>query len=186
MYFSVSHTSSTVTLDIATHWVGGSEFKIWPPFLRIAPGCCANVYLQYTAMWRAAPSEGCAHVFVCCGAGQALTARDAQTALVGQTGPTGHLGHVRHTGQAANVPQAGKVPQVPEAACLALGQELARAAWCRATVLVRAAPARDHKFHLTQHDHTDDARLLPTDAILCGSPAAGRVQPPPIPFEYND
>lgn len=40
-----------MTLDIATQWVGGREFRIWPPFLRIAPGCSANVYLQYTAMY---------------------------------------------------------------------------------------------------------------------------------------
>lgn len=157
MYFSVSHTSTTMTLDIATQWVGGREFRIWPPFLRIAPGCSANVYLQYTAIWRAAPSEGCAHVFVCCGAGQALKARDSQPGQVGHAGQPGQVGWTGQPEQAA---------KAPEAACLALGQEMARAAWCRAAVSVRAAPARDHKFHQTQHDHTDDACLLPPNAAL--------------------
>ncbi|XP_047030081.1 uncharacterized protein LOC124637559 [Helicoverpa zea] len=49
-YFSVSHSSRMVTLDIATQWIGGKEFKIWPPFLRIPPGGSENVYLQYTAV----------------------------------------------------------------------------------------------------------------------------------------
>uniref|UniRef100_A0A2A4JGN3 Uncharacterized protein n=1 Tax=Heliothis virescens TaxID=7102 RepID=A0A2A4JGN3_HELVI len=48
-YFSVSHSSRTVTLDIAAQWIGGKEFKIWPSFLRIPPGGSENVYLQYTA-----------------------------------------------------------------------------------------------------------------------------------------
>ncbi|KAH9638748.1 hypothetical protein HF086_002204 [Spodoptera exigua] len=133
MFFSVSHTSATVTLDIATQWIGGSEFKIWPPFLRIAPGCSANVYLQYAAIWRAAPSEGCAHLFVCSRAEMDLRVCEAQPAP---------------------------------------GPEPARASWCRAAVAVRAAPAREHTFHEPQHDHTDDAHLLPPRYKLCPAAAA--------------
>lgn len=96
-------------------------------------------------------------MFVCCGAGQALKARDSQPGQVGHAGQPGQVGWTGQPEQAA---------KAPEAACLALGQEMARAAWCRAAVSVRAAPARDHKFHQTQHDHTDDACLLPPNAAL--------------------
>ncbi|KAJ8721762.1 hypothetical protein PYW08_004164 [Mythimna loreyi] len=108
-YFSVSHSSRTETLDLETEWIGGKEFKIWPPSLRIGPGGSANVYLQYTAVWQAAPVEGCACVRVC-------------------------------------------------ATCAC---EPTAARWCRTYVPVRATPARDFKFHVARHDHTDDPHLLP-------------------------
>ncbi|XP_075977863.1 uncharacterized protein LOC142977675 [Anticarsia gemmatalis] len=68
-YISVSHTSRTATLQLAAQWVGCAEFELWPPFLEVAAGASARLYLQYTAVWRRGPAEGCVNISVCSGAG---------------------------------------------------------------------------------------------------------------------
>ncbi|CAH0585978.1 unnamed protein product [Chrysodeixis includens] len=155
-YFSVKHTSRTVTLDVATAWVGEPEFLVWPHFLRIAPGCSKRVYLQYTAIWRSAPAEGCARVWVCCGAGAgaACGAEDAEVA--------GGAEDAEGAGGAEGAEGAGGA----EGAKGVGGAEDAGAGgWCRAAVLVRAVATRDFKCRAPLHDHTDDPQLLPPEIV---------------------
>ncbi|RVE46275.1 hypothetical protein evm_009099 [Chilo suppressalis] len=70
-YFTVSHSSRTVTLDLAVIWTGSDAFRLWPKTLLILPGTSERVYVQYIATWRGGPVEGVVRVEYSVGAGGA-------------------------------------------------------------------------------------------------------------------
>ncbi|CAH2981088.1 unnamed protein product [Chilo suppressalis] len=68
-YFTVSHSSRTVTLDLAVIWTGSDAFRLWPKTLLILPGTSERVYVQYIATWCGGPVEGVVRVEYSVGAG---------------------------------------------------------------------------------------------------------------------
>ncbi|CAG4955820.1 unnamed protein product [Colias eurytheme] len=56
-YFTVMHSSHTVTIPVTIECIGDPEFRVWPPSLILAPNSRERVYVQYVASWRSSPAE---------------------------------------------------------------------------------------------------------------------------------
>ncbi|XP_045498184.1 uncharacterized protein LOC123696171 [Colias croceus] len=56
-YFTVKHSSHTVTIPVTIECIGDPEFRVWPPSLILAPNCRERVYVHYVASWRSSPAE---------------------------------------------------------------------------------------------------------------------------------